>query len=391
MASKRSPASRRHGGSGFQRLSPNLVRVEDTCAVYLVVREGRAVAIDFGGGSWLRELPRLGIKSLEHVFLTHSHADQCAGLGRSAKRDFVIHAPAGEDRFLEPDNAKALTGPLAHVGKGCPASYSVLPSGVADVRYDMGGFSDLFWGDARIRFIHTPGHGPNACSVIMDVDGTQVVFCGDAFHAGGTIWEPYNLEWDHWTGAGALAAWEGVERLRGVRADMLCPSHGPVVDRKAAKRELAMLSRRLLDFHRAKGQISSEESDNYIVPEFFGGAKRILPSLYQFGGNGYLLCSKRGEALVVDPTNGDMPRLEGLLAALPGVRPTAAVVSHYHYDHCDAIPVLRKKYGAKAYLHPIVAYPLMAPPLASGAMADAGDAEGGQALAGARDMAMERV
>ncbi len=338
------------------QLSQNLFQIADTCNVYVVTRGTRAVAIDFGDGAWLPALGELGVERLEHVFLTHHHADQCAGL-QTAKREFVVHAPAGEERFLDPVRSRDLSGEAARLAKGCPESYSPLPGGLEGVTYDMAGFSDLFWGDERIRFLHTPGHGPNACSLIIDVDGKQMVFCGDSFHAGATVWKPFNLEWDHWTGSGVLAAWEGVERLRGVHADLLCPSHGPVVSH-SIQEELMTLSKRLLAFYQAKGQISPDEPDRYLVPSFAPGARRVLPSLYQFGVNGYLLCSTSDEALVVDPFLGDMPALEVLLAALPGIRPTASVVSHYHFDHCDAIPYLREKFGTKAYLHPVVERPL---------------------------------
>jgi glyoxylase-like metal-dependent hydrolase (beta-lactamase superfamily II) len=115
------------------------------------------------------------------------------------------------------------------------------------------------------------------------------------------------------------------------------------------------LSERLLQFYRQKGQISPGEPDRNIKGDKLAcGAWRYLPNLYQFGTNGYLLVSEKGEALVVDPTSGDMKVLDALCKEL-NVIPTAMTVSHYHFDHCDAIPELREKYGAKAWLHPYIA------------------------------------
>ena len=37
---------------------------------------------------------------------------------------------------------------------------------------------------------------------------------------------------------------------------------------------------------------------------------------------------------------------------------TAAVATHYHCDHTDALPLLRKRYGTTVWLHPEVAAPL---------------------------------
>src|ERR1044072_4918861 len=84
------------------RLLPDLFCFHDTCNVY-VLRDGtKAIAIDFGSGNWLRELPPLGIRKLEDVYLTHHHADQCSGLAAKKRWPFQIHAPVGEDNFLSP-------------------------------------------------------------------------------------------------------------------------------------------------------------------------------------------------------------------------------------------------------------------------------------------------
>jgi glyoxylase-like metal-dependent hydrolase (beta-lactamase superfamily II) len=339
-----------------EQILPDLWRFAGASNVYVIKRGDRAIAIDFGDGAWLAALPALGIQQLHHVFLTHHHADQCDRLQAQTAWPFTVHAPVGEEKFLDP--LMLARGSVQIQGKGCPGSYAVLPGGVPNVRYDMAGFTDLFWEDQRIRFLHTPGHGPNACSVILDHDGKQVVFCGDAAHAGGTIWQPFHLEWDHWTGTGVLAAWEGVMRLHGIGVDLLCPAHGPVID-KAPRVTLKKLADRLMDLYVAKGQISPGENDDYVTPEIMAcGARCVLPSLYQFGVNGYLLRAANGEALVIDPFSEDMPALDALLAALGNVRPTATTATHYHLDHCDAIPVMRKRFKTIAYLHPWLAEPL---------------------------------
>ena len=341
----------------FVRLLPGLHCFRDICNVYVVHDKGEAVAIDFGSGGWLRNLSQLGIKKLSHVFLTHSHEDQCRGLPSKSSRPFLVHAPVGEDRFLSPQGVRDYWRSRRR-GGGCPSSYSVLKSGVAGIRYDTAGFSDFFWGNRRIRFISTPGHGAGALSVVMDLGNKQIVFCGDAAHERGTIWQPYHLEWDHWTGTGALAAWEGIQRLAHLGIDLLCPAHGPMIS-KNPRRNLKLLGQRLMRFYQAKGSICSGEHDRYLTPEIMKcGARRILPHLIQFGMNSYLLRSDSGEALVVDPMANDLCCLDGLLKELNRPRLTAVLVTHYHLDHCDGAPFLQKKHGAAVWLHPRVAVPL---------------------------------
>lgn len=335
-------------------LAPNLHLFRDTCNVYLIQDGDHALAIDFGSGAWLAQLPSLGISHLDHVLLTHAHDDQCHGLASASDRALSIHAPAGEEAVFSPSCSPQVLPPW--LAMGCPENYLPPREPVPDVTCNLAGNGHMFWRGRRIRFMHTPGHGGNACSILVDHAGKQVLFCGDAAHDGGTIWQPFHLEWDHWTGAGALAAWEGIERLRGINIGLLCPSHGPIVA-KRIQPMLRRLSQRLMDFYRAKGQISPNTKDRYLQPKrTVAGALQYSKHLYQYAGNAYLLVSDSGSALVVDPHEPEMPALETLLAELK-VRPTAMVVSHYHYDHCDAIPYLRGKYGTAAWLHPLVAEP----------------------------------
>ncbi|MCX6984353.1 MAG: MBL fold metallo-hydrolase [Lentisphaerae bacterium] len=339
----------------FEELLPGFWKFTDTCNVYVLQDGNKAIAIDFGSGKWLAELPLLGITGLEHVLLTHHHDDQCDGLLKRGDWSFEIHAPAGEELFLSPDKNDSFHR-APWFGDGCPLSYAAPHGRIGNIKYDLAGFESFLWNNLRLRVIHTPGHGSNACSIVIPHRDKQIVCCGDAAYEGAKIWEPYHLEWDHWTGSGALAAWEGVERLSGIGIDMLCPSHGPVISSRP-RNMLRILSERLLQFYRQKGQISPGEPDRNMRGEKLDcGAWRYLPNLYQYGQNGYLLTSREKEALVVDPTMKDMKELESLLKELK-VIPSAIVVSHYHFDHCDAIPELRSRYGAKAWLHPQVAEP----------------------------------
>ena len=339
------------------QLLPQLYLLQDTCNVYLLRDGDRAIAIDFASGQWLECLGELGISHLDHVFLTHHHADQCFGLSGYRRHQWKIHAPAGEEKFLEPAIIRK-AGTFCAANRGCPSSYAVHGKGIPDVCFDMVPSSDIFWRSQRLRFMHTPGHGPNACSVVADVDGRQVVFCGDAAHAGATIWQPHHLEWDHWTGAGALAAWEGVVRLRDIAVDLLCPAHGQVISTRP-RQLLARLAGKLMRFYQAKGSICPGEPDRYITPRRLAcGAHQVLPGLYQFGKNGYLLQSvwgEEGEGLVIDPDETDMPAMEQLVAEIGIQRIPVATVTHYHNDHCSGLAYLRKHYETRSILHPRVA------------------------------------
>ncbi|MCX7886301.1 MAG: MBL fold metallo-hydrolase [Verrucomicrobiae bacterium] len=339
----------------FEPLLSDLFVLRDSCNVYLLRDGDRAVAIDFGSRDWTGTLGSLGIKHLDYILLTHHHRDQCEGLlGYTGNAE--VRAPVGESDFLTPDGVKSYWKLRLARPSHYPRSFSVLPRGLHNVRCNLAEGSDLFWGRHRIRFLPTPGHSAGALTVMVTWHGRNVFFCGDAVHAGGKIWQPYHLEWDHWTPGGAIQAWYGLQRLGYCKIDLLCPSHGPVV-RRDANNCVRQAQQRLMAFIRAKGSVCEGERDDYFPVEPLPGlnSRRLLSNLYQVGSNGYLLVSKTGEGFLVDPFKPDLPHLEALLPLAGVKRLTVATASHYHYDHCDGFPAIKDKYGTQAWLHPWVA------------------------------------
>ena len=104
---------------------------------------------------------------MKRVFITHHHADQCAGLAAKRTWPFVIHAPAGAQPLIDPDGVKHFW--KTRRANGVPAGYDVVEKGIANVRFDLAGFTDQFWHTRRIRFLDTPGHGRRAVSIIIDM------------------------------------------------------------------------------------------------------------------------------------------------------------------------------------------------------------------------------
>ena len=65
----------------LQKISENLYLFEDTCNVYIVKEDSRALLIDFGSGKVLKHLNEIGIASVDWILHTHHHRDQCQGDG----------------------------------------------------------------------------------------------------------------------------------------------------------------------------------------------------------------------------------------------------------------------------------------------------------------------
>jgi len=347
--------------SRWRRLGRDLFLYPDSCNVYLLRCGDAAVCIDYGTGSWRRHLDQIGVRQVSDVVLTHAHRDQCCGLYRQPDMGAggapTVHVPTGDAHLL--DEAGLTRFWETYQSNGCPSNYAAPRLPVPGARADVGPDAELLVGAARLCALPTPGHTRGALTYVVSWHGRQLAFCGDAAHARGRLWQPYHLEWDHWTPEGALAAWYGLERLQANRIDALLPSHGPVV-RRDVRGCLQRLQGRLMDLVRAKGSVCPDEPARWLEAEPMAcGALRLSPHLYAYGGNGYLLLSDCGDGFVVDPTVPDMPALEGLCRELSLGGISAATASHYHLDHADAFDHLRRVHGTSAWLHPQVAEPLV--------------------------------
>ncbi|MDP6778530.1 MAG: MBL fold metallo-hydrolase [Candidatus Latescibacteria bacterium] len=335
---------------------PDLFCFHDSCNVYLLKSGDEAIAFDFGSGGWMAHLPDIGVKSLRHVFLTHAHRDQSYGLARRSDWPFEVHASAEDARFYRPNALKRFW--LTYQNSGCPANYAAPREPLPFVQSDVGDSNEVQWGGTRICPVPTPGHTPGALTYVVNWERRAIAFCGDAVHAGGTVHQPYHLEWDHWTPGGAREAWYGLERLSYCRIDLLCPSHGPMVSERpgACVREAR---KRLMAFIRSKGSVCAGERDRWLTTELLEcGASRVLPDLYHFANNTYLLVGDRRQGFVIDPTLPSVKEIPHLMAEVGVESITAATASHYHCDHSDGLNWLRDRYGTMVWLHPRVAEPI---------------------------------
>ena len=337
-------------------LGRDLFLYPDSCNVYLLRYGTTGIVIDFGTGAWIDHLGEIGVERIDHVVLTHVHRDQCCGLYRGRRCDFAVHAPAGEAALLQQDSLQDFwTG---YQQNGCPANYAAPRLPLSDIACDLRADGETSIGPARFCAIATPGHTEGALSYVVEWRGRHLAFCGDAAHADGTLYQPFHLEWDHWTPTGALAAWHGLERLGYCYFDELLPAHGPPI-RRRARQSLKVTQRRLMAFIRAKGSVCAGEKNRWWDTQMLAcGARRVLPNLYQFGANSYLLLSAKAGALVIDPQLPNNNQLTALMQELGLNDIAVATATHYHFDHSDALNHVREQYGAAIWLHPWVALPL---------------------------------
>ena len=328
---------------------------DDSCTVYLLRYGDCALVIDFATGRWLDHLGEIGVRHVEHVVLTHAHRDQCCGLYRGRQGAWTLHVPAGDRPLLDAQSHAAFWTGCQN--NGCPSNYAAPRLPLPHAVYDLQADGELELGPVHLCAIATPGHTRGALTYLVAWRGRDIAFCGDALCGEGAVHQPYHLEWDHWTGGGALAAWHGLERLGYCHIDLLLPSHGAPIMRRAGA-TIKKTQRNLMGLLRAKGSVCAGAKNRWWPTEAVGAARRVLPHLYHFGANSFLLVSEGGEGFVVDPQRADIEALAPLVDELGIERISAATATHYHSDHSDGLNYVRAHWGAAVWLHPWVAEPL---------------------------------
>jgi len=73
---------------------------------------------------------------------------------------------------------------------------------------------DIFdWEGIQLRVIHTPAHTEGSISLLAEIGGRRVLFCGDIIHSPGKILNFYDLQWEYCHTVGLKSAIQTFRRL----------------------------------------------------------------------------------------------------------------------------------------------------------------------------------
>ena len=85
----------------LSQILPGVFRYRDTCNVYAIVRNQKALVIDFGSGEILKSLPEINARQVDWILHTHFHRDQCQGDRLAKARGIRIAVPEAERKYFE--------------------------------------------------------------------------------------------------------------------------------------------------------------------------------------------------------------------------------------------------------------------------------------------------
>lgn len=217
-----------------------------------------------------------------------------------------------------------------------------------------------------LQVLATPGHGKHALTFLAPREGKLLAFCGDLIYGDGMLWNWFDCDWDYGLQSGQRALLESARRLLSVQPNILCPTHGPIVEE--ARPALAKLCERLeqvLEVSVAGTETAPINFAERASPA--RGWRELSPHLHQWkAGNCAALLSASGNALLVDDglcywkpllerAAHHRAVIKELKRALSITRIETVILSHYHGDHTENVPDLVALEGTQVLALDIVA------------------------------------
>ncbi len=311
-----------------------------------------------------------------HIFLTHTQEEH--GLGAFNFPRAIVHVPSGDEylcrgldsyrnhltQWQEPWDWESRGCYQGHLA-GAPNERPLPP--VTNLGQPLVRHESLL----GYRVIPTPGHGKNAVTLMREIDGRKVAFCGDLIHDDARLWNWFDCDWDYGleTGQKSLAA--SCLVLEAEAPDRLCPAHGDMIaEPQPALRHLHRKIASVL----VEPPTQAPDAINFPEPEEpVPGWRRVSPSIFQWkGGNTCVLLSRSRRAIVIDdglclwlPLKERRARHDAAFAALKsalGIKQIDWIIpTHYHGDHIDFIPRLAAQEKARVLCLDSIAPPMTNP------------------------------
>lgn len=160
----------------------------------------------------------LAVDQLNHIVLTHAHADHSGGLAdlrRAASGARVVAAKQTAEIVASGDE-NSISLPDARDGGVYPSDYRYEPCPVDTIVAED---EELAVGNLRIRGIATPGHSHDHFSYLVSRGNRRYLIAGDAIFYGGRV--VYQNTWD----CNLPDSIATIRKLNDIDFDALLPGH----------------------------------------------------------------------------------------------------------------------------------------------------------------------
>jgi glyoxylase-like metal-dependent hydrolase (beta-lactamase superfamily II) len=360
--------------TSWREIVPGVWRSPGSPATHALISGDKAILFDASASP--EPLRDKGVKRFEAVLLTHAHRDGLWAIDSYTAMKTPIRAAKAAAPWLTREGVSQFWKESIPL-RSSRTAYLVIPEGIAGIDCSLVPDQVIEFGEWSIRVIAAPGPSPEHVAYLATrkSDRRRILFAGDALAEPGKLWSPWTTDWDHWTDVGLVPSAKTLRDLAALTPDVLLPQHGePLVAKgDSLARDLKRTASAVdeMGFLKSYERYTRERRKDPPKYEFLAkeqagsnGSKpwsRLSKSLW-LTGNTYVLASKEGPYLVVDPWD---PHSEKQIPKLQKEEKLGKVevvlASHAHYDHYDGAYVLQTRDKPQVWTLDVVAGPIAEP------------------------------
>ena len=346
--------------SPWERLSEGLYRFLDSCTIYAVQGPDGTVLINAGAGLAADHLDEVARGKPVTVLLTHHFRDHTDGAIRLHAKGATIIGPYWDQEYLiDPEQHFRERQQWNSYDNRWDRFSPVRPLPVTGwmMDYETRDIAGLSW-----DVVPTPGMTNGASSYITTLGGQRIGFVGEVICGAGKTTRLAPLQYNYNDFTGVWNLYHSAHRLLAADADLLLPSAGdPVEAPSTAIASFKANLRRLSEIQRGVDGAMTDPDDDDV--------EEILPHLYRSKyavAETHFLISESGKAMSIDfgynfktyyvPGKSHISNRRPILHGISGLKKRFGIdhidttlVSHFHDDHVNGIPMLQRLYGTKVW------------------------------------------
>lgn len=349
--------------SRWEPVEDGVSRFRDSCNVYAVQGPEGTVLINAGTGRAAEHLDELGRRGPLTVLLTHHFRDHTDGAIRfhAEARAEILGNYWDQEYYLDPDQHFRERQIWNSYDNRWDRFSPVRPLPVTGWMrdYETRTIAGLSW-----QVVPTPGHTNGASSYVVTLPGgRRLAFVGEVICGPGQTSRLAPLQYDYNDLKGAINLWYSCGRLREADPTRLLPSVGESMDDPAGAISGFQANLRRID------EILPGFAENLKEPED-DDLEEVLPRLYRSrhaNACTHFIVSRSGDrVLSLDygyndteyrpPARHHLSNRRPLLHGLKGLktrfgteRIDTVLVTHYHDDHVNGIPLLQRLFGTDVW------------------------------------------
>jgi glyoxylase-like metal-dependent hydrolase (beta-lactamase superfamily II) len=344
----------------WERVEEDVFVLRDSCLVYAVRGPEGTVLVNAGTGSAVEHLSEVAESKDVTVLLTHHFRDHSDGAIRLAEAGATVLGPYWEkDYLIDPEQHFRERQIWNSYDNRWDRFSPVRPLPVVDwmMDYETRSIAGLDW-----EVVPTPGATQGSVSYVVTVNGRRLAFVGETVCGTGRTGRLATLQYNYNDFTGAVNLWRSAGRILDAKPDRLFPSLGEPSDDPAEA--VAALKQNLGRLDEIQPGLRRElwEPDEDDIEE-------VLPHLYRSkyaNAQTHFLISESGKVLSIDygyntsayasPGKQHLSNRRPFLHGMGGLkrqfgvdRIDTVLVSHFHDDHVNGIPMLQRVFGSEVW------------------------------------------